>query len=171
MRKTLAALTTLIALLAATLLLAPQASALPLAACTGSTTTTYTPALTNTLQSTTATGTDNASVCVAPLHPALHSFTGPFTGTQDLSCTSILTPGSGTETLYWNTGQVSQWSWTNNFQNVNGIETGTATGPITSGPLAGSTLTQVIALTPGALADCATTGVGQVSGSSTWLFV
>ncbi|MFD7731681.1 hypothetical protein ACFV6F_14995 [Kitasatospora phosalacinea] len=170
MRKTLSALAALLVLPATALTVAPPASALQLGLCTGSTTTTYTPALTGTLKSTTATGADDASLCVVPTHPALHGFTGPFTGTQDLSCTSILTPGSGTETLYWNTGQVSQWSWSNNFQNVNGIETGTATGPITSGPMTGSTLTQVIALAPTTLADCATTGVSQVTGSSTWTF-
>jgi len=170
MRKIIASLVAVLALVATVFVMAPSASALNLAACTGSTTTSYSPALTNILQSTTATGTDSASVCVVPTNLALTSFTGPFTGTQDLSCTSILTPGSGTETLYWNNSQVSQWSWTNDFQNVNGIETGTATGPITSGPLAGSTLTQVIALTPNALANCATTGVASVTGSSTWVF-
>ncbi|MFJ1936728.1 hypothetical protein ACIOGZ_29220 [Kitasatospora sp. NPDC088160] len=171
MKRTLTALVVSAALSCSALAAAPPAAAVSVGTCTGSTTTTYTPGLTDTLQTITANGTDNADLCVILGHPWLTSFVGPFNGTQSLSCTSILTSGSGTETLEWNTGQDSQWSWTNDFQNVDGAEVGTATGPITSGPLTGTTLTQVIVLAPGSLAACSTTtGVTQVSGSSNWEF-
>lgn len=142
--------------------------------CVGSHVLEFDPGLTNQLQTVTLSGQDSGSTCVSVTNPELHSFIGPFSGETELSCTSLLTTGSGTETLYWNgtTHLVSVWNWTISFQNINGTNVGIAVGPIVSGVLAGATLTQTITVPETDLGACSTEeGMTENGFISTWAFV
>lgn len=142
-----------------------------LVTCTGTTNVAFTPGLTNTEQTVNVSGQDTADLCLSLTHPELTGFIGPFSGTATQSCTSLFAGGSGTETLHWNNGTTSNWSYTNSFSNVNGTKVGTSTGPITSGTLAGATVTQTITFANLDLAACTTAqGLTSLSGLDTWTF-
>ncbi|MFJ7423565.1 hypothetical protein ACIQXD_33910 [Streptomyces uncialis] len=149
---------------------APASAAAPaLVTCTGTTTVDFSPGVTNTPQTVSVSGQDTADVCLSLTHPQLTSFIGPFSGTASQSCTSLFAGGSGTETLYWNDGTSSAWSYTNSFSNVNGTKVGTSTGPLTSGTLAGATVTQTITFANLDLTACTTPqGLTSLSGLDTW---
>jgi hypothetical protein len=148
-----------------------SASVLPVATCTGYNQIDYSPGLTDTSQTVELSGGDHATHCVVIGHPDLTSFDGPFSGSATLSCTSLFTSGTGYETLIWNTGAKSIWSWSISFQNVNGTEIGTGSGRIISGPLTGANLVQVITEANPTLTACSMPGgMTQVSGPSNWAF-
>lgn len=135
----------------------------------------FDPGLTNETRHVTMSGRDEATTCVSLTHPHLHSFIGPFSGTGDLSCTSLFVGGGGTQKIYWNgkssPAYTSVWQFTFNYNNVNGNNVGVATGPIVSGPLAGSTLTQTITVPQTNLLACFTPeGMKDNNGPSTWTF-
>lgn len=147
----------------------PAAASPALVTCAGTTTVAFSPGLNNTPQTVSVSGQDTASVCLSLTHPELTGFAGPFSGTATQSCTSLFAGGSGTETLYWNNGQSSSWSYTNSFSNVNGTKIGTSTGPIVSGVLAGATVTQTITFANLDLTACTTSqGLTTLSGLDTW---
>jgi hypothetical protein len=105
-------------------------------------------------------------------------FRGEWVSTESwelhLSCLSLSTSGiRATETLYWNGGTTlsSTWENTNYVQLVNGVLVSTLTGPITSGTLAGATLTLITTLLPSELTACTEPGgLQEISGLSTWIF-
>lgn len=148
------------------------ASAPPvLVTCTGTNTVAFSPGLTNTPRSVSVRGQDTASHCASVTNPELTSFVGPFSGTTTQSCTSLFAGGSGRETLKWNDGTSSSWSYTNSFSNVNGTKVGTSTGPITSGTLAGTTVTQTLTFPNLDLTGCTTPeGLPGLNGIGTWTF-
>ncbi|MGV9314563.1 hypothetical protein ACWDR0_20610 [Streptomyces sp. NPDC003691] len=163
--------------LAMALAVVAAASAAPVAAsaspalvtCTGSTTVAFSPGLTDTEQTVSVSGQDTAVLCLSLTHPQLTSFVAPFSGTATQSCTSLFAGGSGTETLHWNNGTTSTWEYTNSFSNVNGTKVGTSTGPITSGTLAGTEVTQTITFPNLDLSACsAPQGLTGLSGIDTW---
>ncbi|MEU4028056.1 hypothetical protein [Streptomyces anulatus] len=171
--KKLSAVLAVIAMSLAGVVAAPTAaSATPaLVTCTGTTTVIFSPGVTSTPQTVGVSGQDTADLCLSLTHPQLTGFIGPFSGTATQSCTSLFAGGSGAETLYWNDGTSSAWSYTNSFSNVNGTKVGTSTGPITSGTLAGATVTQTITFANLDLTACTTPqGLTSLSGLDTWTF-
>lgn len=148
----------------------PASATLALVNCTGTATVQFSPALTNTTQTVAVSGADEGDLCVSLTHPGLTSFVAPFSGTATQSCTSFFAGGSGTEMLYWNNNTTSMWNYTTSFSNVNGTKIGVATGPISSGTLAGADVTQTITFANLDLTACSTTGLSEISGTSTWMF-
>ncbi|MET8829071.1 hypothetical protein ABZX40_16370 [Streptomyces sp. NPDC004610] len=146
------------------------ASAAPvLVTCAGTTTVAFSPGLTDEERTVGVSGQDVASICLSLTNPGLTGFVGPFSGTATQSCTSLFAGGSGTETLHWNNGTSSTWSYTNSFSNVNGTKVGTSTGPITSGTLSGAEVTQTITYPNLDLTACSTAeGLTFLSGVDTW---
>ncbi|WP_237101967.1 hypothetical protein [Nonomuraea sp. MG754425] len=171
MKKILAALSALVLSGAAAVAApAPAAAVVALVNCTGTTAVEFSPALTNTAQTVSVSGQDEATLCVSLTHPALTGFLGPFSGTATQSCTTFFGSGSGTETLYWTNGTTSTWNYTNGFTNANGTKIGTSTGVISSGTLAGASVTQTITFANLDLTACSTTGLSEISGLDTWTF-
>jgi hypothetical protein len=168
----------LLALVVATCLLTaltatPTQASLTLLTCTGRVEINYSPGLTYTEQTVAVGGQDTAEVCTSLTHPQLHSFVGPFTGTGQRSCLDLLAEGSGTQTLYWNgsTTTTSHWEWTGHPTQTGSLLIVVTTGPITSGTLAGATLTQELIVTADTLNACTQPGgLTQLHGPSTWEF-
>jgi hypothetical protein len=150
-----------------------SAQALTLVTCSGTDQAHFSPGLTYEQQMVAISGQDSAT-CHSLTHPSLQSVADPFGGTVSLSCITLTTSGiQGAETLYWNGGTTltSQWEYTSYIQLVNGILVSIFTGPITSGTLAGATLTLTVALLPSQLDACSQTGgLQDLSGPSTWVF-
>jgi hypothetical protein len=120
-------------------------------------------------------GRDEATTCIDLTGRGLHSFIGPFSGSGPSSCLELLAGGSGVQYIYWNGHQspayTSVWHYTNNYSTVNGNNVGVATGPIVSGPLAGTTLTQTLTVPQTNLLACFTEqGMTDNNGPSTWAF-
>ncbi|MFF8471976.1 hypothetical protein [Streptomyces griseus] len=158
--------TTVVAALAA-----PAQASPALVTCAGTTTVSFSPGLTPVEQTVAVSGQDAADLCLSLTHPQLTGFIAPFSGTATQSCTSLFAGGSGTETLNWNDGTSSSWSYTNSFSNVNGTKVGTSTGPITAGTLAGAMVTQTITFPSLDLTACTTSqGLTALSGLDTWTF-
>jgi len=150
-----------------------SAQALTLINCSGEVELHYAPGLTNTTQTVSLTGEDRATLCLSLTHPTLHSFVGPYTSTGQLSCASLTSAAQGTETIYWNGNPnlTSSWTWSYSGVSVGGSIIATATGPITSGVVAGATLTQVVVTPVTALAACNQPGGLQTqTATSTWVF-
>jgi hypothetical protein len=154
------------------LAVAPASAATTVVNCVGNMHSTYSPGLTNETRTHYVVGSDNATLCVSLTHPTLTSFVGPYSGSGEVSCNALLAPGAGTETLYWNgTTQFSTWSFDVSQTSGNGTRIVTATGPITSGVLAGTTLTQIAAFPNDQFLGCSTeTGVEEFTGETTWAF-
>jgi hypothetical protein len=150
-----------------------NAQALTLVTCIGTNQVHFSPGLTYQEQMVALSGQDSGT-CQSLTHPGLHSVTDPFGGTVPLSCVALSTSGvQATETLYWNGGTTltSQWETTNFIQLVNGVLVSTLSGPITSGTLAGATLTLTTTLLPSQLDACSQPGgLQDISGPSIWIF-
>lgn len=153
---------------------APPANAsLTLVTCTGEGEVNFSPGLTYTEQAVAVSGQETADVCVSPTHPQLHSFIGPFAGTTQRSCLTLLGEGSGTQTLYWNgsTTSTSHWDWTSRPTQTGSVLIVVTTGSITSGILAGATVTQELVVAADSLNACNQPGgLTQLQGPSTWEF-
>lgn len=161
-------------LLAAAGLVAPlPAAATPTVVnCVGDSVGTYDPGVTNVAQTLEVAGHDEAS-CVSLTHPTLTSFTADYSGEVTKSCATLFGGGSGTQTIYWNGSSTvtSAWSWSSTSTTVNGTYVLTVTGPITSGTLAGSTLTQVVTFVTLDLGACSRPGgLTGYDAPSTWIF-
>jgi hypothetical protein len=144
---------------------APGASALTQVTCNGLNSVTYTPALTNTLKTTTIASASNWATCVSLTHPGIvagstsNSINGP------ASCTSVLGSFSDANTITWNTGQTSTFTFNGNVNQVNGQFVIALTGSITSGLFAGAVAVEATTLL-GDLSACAGSGVAFNSGPS-----
>lgn len=174
MRKTVVSLASTVALLLGALAVPQPASASTLiwVTCTGTNVINYSPGLTNTPQTVTISGQDEALGCVDLARPFTPlRFVAPFSGTFSTSCTALLAGGTGTQTFQWNTGETSNWDWTLRFSNtVNGQLFAIADGPITSGLYAGANVRQVITEITEDLLACSTPeGMTQNGGPSNWL--
>lgn len=142
-----------IALLALPLGLMPQSGhaqtpALALQ-CAGTSTTTYSPGLTNTTQSTTVTASDNLSVCTQlSLPPVILSGTAQAQFVRNESCVILLSGGPGSSVIKWSTGDSSTFNWTSTITEVNGNFVVVQTGTITSGRYSGQSAASTRVLTP-----------------------
>lgn len=166
-----------VAAAAACLLLAltatPAQASLTQVTCTGEVEVTFTPGLTFTEQAVTVNGQETADTCVSVTHPRLHSFVGPFSGATQRSCLTLLGEGAGTQTLYWNgsTTSTSRWEWTSHPTQTGSVLVVVTTGAITSGVLAGATVTQELVVTADSLDACDQPGgLTQLQGPATWQF-
>lgn len=145
------------------------AHALSLAAitCTGWTYTTYSPGLTNTVRPTTVVDQGRLNV-VGPHSPTgscLAVGSGASSGTRDvtallnLSCNAILTE-SGVETIKWNDGQSTSFSFTATAAHVGSNTVLTETGDVDSGEFNGDHAVETFTAPNLAFTDCSTpTGV------------
>ncbi|ROO87716.1 hypothetical protein EDD29_5346 [Actinocorallia herbida] len=170
MKSISAGLSALVLVGAAVVAVASPAAALTLVNCVGTTTVAFSPGITNTSQTVAVSGSDEATTCLSLTHPGLTSFSGPFSGTATQSCTTFFGGGSGTETLHWNDSTTSTWNYTNSFSNINGTKVGTSTGTISTGTLAGASVTQTITFANLDLTACTTTGLTELNGTDTWTF-
>ncbi|TRV71726.1 hypothetical protein FKN01_31420 [Streptomyces sp. 130] len=157
----------------AALLAAPTASAAPAAVgdlvCTGSQTAHFSPPLTNTPTTVTATVQENYN-CLSLLSP-ISSGSGGYTAVRpDNSCLLSLSPlGTSQVTYGWNTGQTSTVTFnnTNVIRAANGTTTTISTGAVTSGYSTGSLVTRELVAPALSLTACATTGVSDSTGVAT----
>ncbi|MEU4449308.1 hypothetical protein AB0K14_38260 [Actinosynnema sp. NPDC050801] len=102
--------------------------------------------------------------CVSPSNPAITSGSRTYTGQEPgRSCLDLLDSGSFTFTVTWNTGQTSTVSANDTSTIVGAALVVTATGTVTSGLFAGSSVVQV---TTGPATDVllCTAGLGTVAG-------
>ncbi|GAA4419601.1 hypothetical protein GCM10023169_10430 [Georgenia halophila] len=152
----------------------PSAAAEPVSVlCTGTNVIKYSPGVTYEERTVQISGQDDATACVDVFAPAQAlSFVAPFSGTFTTSCASLFTGGTGTQTLIWNTGETSRWSWTMHFStNLNGQLVSIADGPITSGRYAGAELRQVVTVTTLDQTACSSdNGLQETGGPSNWVF-
>jgi hypothetical protein len=163
MRKLLAVTTATVAMGVVAAAAAPGASALSLVTCNGLNTVTYSPALTNTAKQTTITSSTSWATCVSPTHP---SVTAGSTGNQISkleSCTSALGGFSSSNTITWNTGQTSTFTFNGYTQEINGQYVIVLTGSITAGLFTGALATEQTTLL-GDLTACSGAGISSNGG-------
>lgn len=165
-------LTTLVGLVALALgdialVSAPAHAAVATVSCTGWSYTTYSPGLTDTVRPTEVIVAGRLNVIDA------HSPTGSclalgsnatsgqrnVTALLDLSCDAVLTE-TGTETIDWNDGQSTSFSFTATAAHVGSNTVLTETGTVTSGEFLGEKVVETFTAANPAFTDCATeTGV------------
>jgi hypothetical protein len=152
---------------------APSAWAVPAAlgdlVCTGSQSAHFSPPLTNTPATVTATVQENYN-CFSVLSP-ISSGNGGYTAVRPgNSCLLSLSPlGTSQVTYRWNTGQTSTVTYnnTNVVRAANGTTTTISTGAVTSGYSTGSLVTRELVAPALSLSACATTGVSDETGIAT----
>jgi hypothetical protein len=156
-----------LALAAVTLLPGPAQAAAGTVSCTGWSYTTYSPGLTSTVRPTTVTVAGRLNVIDAhsPTGTCLvlgsHATSGTrdVTALLDLSCNAILTE-TGTETIVWNDGQSTSFSFTATAAHIGSNTVLTETGTVTSGEFLGEKVVETFTAANPAFTDCATaTGV------------
>lgn len=126
---------------AATVAMAPPASALTLLTCTGSASVDYSPGLTNTPQNVTASGQSSADcIGTVDLQPTHLQFTTSYTLQFVGSCNDLLMNGPSSQTIDWSTGETSEWEYDIVFSTVNGQVLFVATGQITDGKFDGAAM-------------------------------
>jgi hypothetical protein len=144
-----------------------QASSIAAISCTGWTYTTYSPGLTNTVQPTTVVDQGNLNVigphsptgsCLA-LGSSATSGQRNVTALLNLSCNAILEE-TGVETIDWNDGQSTSFSFTATAAHIGSNTVLTETGTVTSGEFIGDSVVETFTAANLAFTDCATdTGV------------
>ena len=144
-----------------------QALSLATISCTGWTYTTYSPGLTNTVQPTTVVdqGRLNVTGPHSPTGSCIAVGSGATSGTRDvtaklnLSCNAILTE-SGVETIKWNDGQSTSFSFTATAAHEGSNTVLTETGQVTSGEFYQQHVVETFTAPNLSFTDCATaTGV------------
>lgn len=141
--------------------------------CVGSVDISFSPGLTNTAQTVSFAGSDHATMCMSQTLPNLHTFEGPFKGTDTGSCPGRLQPGGGSETLTWNANPslTSVWQYTYTVQRTDTMVVYTATGRISSGVGAGLTVSQQIFEQASDFNACTQPGGLRLQrGTSVWTF-
>jgi hypothetical protein len=166
----LVALTTLALGTGAAAFTPAQALSLATISCTGWTYTTYSPGLTNTVRPTTVVDQGRLNV-IGPHSPTgscIAVGSGATSGTRDvtallnLSCNAILTE-TGVETIKWDDGQSTSFSFTATAAHVGSNTVLTETGNVTSGEFAGDHVVETFTAPNASFTDCATTtGVGSL---------
>ena len=132
-----------------------------------STTISYSPALTSSPQTATASVTFALSSCVSTTVPAITSGTAQKSAVVlNRSCLNLTGSSSSASTITWNTGQTSSILVTSIVTIVGAVYNVTSTGTVTSGLFAGDT---VVADRVGAATDIllCTLGLGTVSSGPT----
>ncbi|WP_283136102.1 hypothetical protein [Rhizohabitans arisaemae] len=124
---------------------------------------TFTPPLTLTPQTVTVANSATYSPCVSATQPAVTSGTRSNLNTQTRSCLDLLTSGTVTFTITWNTGQTSTVSGTTTTSTAGAAIVFTTTGTVTTGLFAGSSVAQVNTAPSADILLC-TAGLGTVSG-------
>ncbi|MER5261812.1 hypothetical protein ABTZ99_07005 [Actinosynnema sp. NPDC002837] len=127
---------------------------------------TFTPPLTVTPQNVIVRSTAQYGPCVSLSNPAITSGSTLRTTTvPGLSCLDLLSSGSSTSTIIWNTGQTSTVSVSVNFTAtiVGAALVVARTGTVTSGLFAGSAVVQTLTGPATDVLLC-TAGLGTVSG-------
>jgi hypothetical protein len=139
----LAALTAVAALLTP---VAPASAGLLDVTCTppSSDLATYSPPLTSTPQTVTATVTTQYGPCVSVSQPAVTSGSRTITLTGTRDCLELLNVTSAILTITWNTGQTSTITGNRVGNVVGAVIVFTITGTVTSGLFAGDTVVQTI---------------------------
>lgn len=159
-----------LALADVTLASAPAHAAAGTISCTGWSYTTYSPGLTDTVRPTTVTvaGRLNAVGPHSPTGSCLALGSGATSGTRDvtalldLSCNAILTE-TGTETIVWNDGRSTSFSFTATAAHIASNTVLTETGTVTSGEFLGEKVVETFTAADLAFTACATeTGVGSL---------
>ncbi|NUR26870.1 MAG: hypothetical protein HOV83_13675 [Catenulispora sp.] len=180
MRKS-AAVTIATALSAAAVVAAPTHAhaGLPLLQCTGNIHTTYTPGLTDVPKPTDTTVDEAVGTSARPLGTCLVLGALITGGTHHhervltLSCLSLLQSTPITETVTWNNGSSSTFSFpTSSYDDVNGETVITRVGTVTAGFGAGAPAQQEVVLANTALLGCSTpAGVTTIDGATTLTIV
>jgi hypothetical protein len=122
-----------------------QSQAQTVVQCTGTTSLTYSPGLTNTRQTVVITTNEALSHCLhIPDLPAL-PFLMPATSQTQLTrdnrtCTTLLAGGPGSQVLTWNNGETSTVNYVSTTNIVNGNIVSVQTGTITMGRYAGQSI-------------------------------
>jgi hypothetical protein len=151
--------------------LASPAQALTQVRCLGSSNVSYSPPISDTPQTTTATGITVFAPCVSLTDPDVSSGAIPSaTVTRTFSCLALLAGGPGAQPIVWNTGDTSVFSFTSMTQVVRGELVVVQTGNISAGRFRGATA----ALTTtwlGNLTTCGTTGFPGGAGPTTLTIV
>jgi hypothetical protein len=134
--------------------------------CNGINTVTYSPALTNTTQTTRITDDSAFGTCTSLTNPGIVSATvHNGTVTVPASCTALLGLFSTTNTIVWNTGQTSTFTFNGYTSEVDGQFVIALTGSISSGLFAGATATEETTLL-GDLGACSGSGISTNAGPS-----
>lgn len=149
---------------------APAHAAVATITCTGWTYTTYTPGLTDTVRPTTVVDQGRLNV-IGPHSPTgscLAVGSSATSGTRDvtallnLSCNAILTE-SGVETIVWNDGQSTSFTFTATAAHIGSNTVLTETGDVTTGEFAGDHVVETFTAPNLSILDCATaTGVASL---------
>ncbi|MFF4987011.1 hypothetical protein ACFY19_07465 [Streptosporangium saharense] len=126
---------------------------------------TYDPALTVTPRNVAITATTTYGPCVSAGVPGLTSGSRTFQGTGSRSCLSLLSTGTETFTITWNTGQTSTVSVSKIVNVVGAALVVTFTGTVTSGLFAGDAVLQTVTGPSAGITLC-TLGLGTVSSIS-----
>lgn len=106
-----------------------------------SNTSVYTPPLTNTPQTVGTTPTIQLGPCVSPSTPGITSGTSVYTGPpKTRTCLALLTAGTATKVVTWNTGATSTLSTNYTVTVAAAVVVVTYTGTVTSGLFAGDTV-------------------------------
>lgn len=145
--------------------------------CTGNEVTTFSPALTNTVQPYTFASTLTLGTAASPVGTCL-VIGAPITGgtefhqrTFTTSCDSLLHPTPVTETLTWNTGATSTIDFTTSENNsVEGETVITRIGRVTDGFGQGNSAVETVTEETVDVTACFTTGLTSLSGQITLTF-
>jgi hypothetical protein len=156
---------TALSLGAAVAVSAPAHAAIATISCTGWTYTTYSPGLTNTVEPTTVVDEGRLNVigphsptgsCIA-LGSSASAGQRDVTALLNLSCNAILTE-TGVETIVWNDGRSTSFSFTATAAHIGSNTVLTETGVVDSGEFAGEHVVETFTAANLAFADCATAG-------------
>ncbi|MBV1856631.1 hypothetical protein [Catellatospora tritici] len=149
-----------------------SAASLVTVVCPGSDDVTFSPGLRNFSQTVSFSETLEGHACTGlGKIPGDNSFATSFSGTTQLSCTTLHASGMFTLVFTWSpSGRTSTWSAAlGEVAYVNGQVVATATGPITAGDYTGSTLTSVSVYPTAQLAACLSApGLTHLHGTVTW---
>jgi len=119
----------------------PTLSVTPTLTCLGSTTSSYSPGLTNQPRTVTVRSASTFAPCVGV--PAGYTATASLNATRRLSCTDLLDLSStGSSTLRWSKGGASVFSYTRTATRNELTTVVTFTGTITSGQFTGATVVE-----------------------------
>jgi hypothetical protein len=125
--------------------------------CTGSSSQTFTPGLTNTSQEVVLGATDVYGPCVSLSHPDITSGIAVYSDIFRLSCTTLLVAGEAPYTIAWNDDGNSSSTMLVTFTltNVSGQTAIKLQGTVTSGVFAGGTVTALLPYVQPNAAACA----------------
>lgn len=154
-RRCLAAIIALFLAFAGLLAGAGSAAAVTLVTCAGTQNLQYSPGLTDTPNTVTASGTNHLGPCVVP-NTSITSGTITFSATGSYSCQDLLGSSEVTNVIQWSDGSSSTLQVTRTATKVNGQLINTFTGSVTAGTFQGATVVWTITSVSLALLACQT---------------